>query len=155
MPSAVPHARPLHYGEMKYPRLTPMSVPRVRPVILVVEDDAEQRRLYVEILGHEGMEVLEAPDGETGVAMAKQHLPDLVLMDVGLPGESGWTAARELKEDPVLHRAGIIAVTGLVGSSDRDASYAAGCDEYLSKPVKPQVLIETVKGMLKERGILD
>ena len=140
---------------MTYPRLTPIGIPRQRPVVLVVEDDAEQRRLYAELLGGEGIEVVQAPDGETGVAMARQHLPDLVLMDVGLPGESGWTAARELKGDPVLHRAGIIAVTGLVGLADRDASIAAGCDEYLSKPVKPQVLIGTVKDMLKERGVID
>jgi two-component system cell cycle response regulator DivK len=134
-------------------RLSPFPS-RPRPVILVVEDDPDQRRLYAELLGHEGIEVVEAADAESGVDMARQWMPNLVLMDVTLPGQSGWNAARVLKEDPDLHRIAIIAVTGLVGESDRDASYAAGCDEYLQKPVKPQILLDTVRAILRERGAI-
>lgn len=138
---------------MPVSRLTP-SAPRRIPVILVVEDEVEQRRIYAELLGHEGMEVLEAGDAESGIAMARQWMPDLVLMDVNLPGPSGWNAAHTLKEDPATHRIAIIAVTGLVGLADRDASYASGCDEYLQKPINPKLLIATIRQILHERGVL-
>ncbi|HEY0997227.1 MAG TPA: response regulator [Gemmatimonadaceae bacterium] len=119
-----------------------------------MEDDADVRRAFRALLTHEGIEVIEAGDAASGVAQARERLPDLVLLDVQLPGPNGWNTARTIKEDPVMHRMAVIAVTGLGGESDRDASYAAGCDYYLAKPVAPDLLLATVRAILRERGVI-
>lgn len=115
------------------------------PTILVAEDNVEQRSLYAAILASAGYRVLEAGDGAQAVVVAREQLPDLVLMDVTMPGTSGWNAVRTLKESPETHHIPIIVVTGLASTWDRDASLAAGCDEYLAKPVPPIRLLEEVR----------
>ena len=102
------------------------------PTILVAEDNADQRSLYVALLSGVGYRVLEASDGAEAVEIARQSQPGLVLMDVTMPGTSGWNAVRTLKQDPQTHMIPIIVVTGLASSWDRDASIASGCDEYLA-----------------------
>ncbi len=121
---------------------------RAAPLILVAEDSVEQRALYAEILRAAGYEVLEAGDGARAVELARSARPDLVLMDVTMPGTSGWNAVRVLKEDLATHDIPIIVVTGLAGSWDRDASFAAGAEEYLAKPVSPPRLLEEVRKFL-------
>ena len=119
-----------------------------RPTILVAEDSTEQRSLYVEILHGAGYNVLEAGDGEEAVAIVRRERPKLVLMDVTMPRTTGWNAVRVLKEDPETMGVPIIVITGLVGSWDRDASIAAGADEYLAKPVSPTQLLKEVRKFL-------
>jgi len=118
------------------------------PTILVAEDNADQRSLYVALLTGVGYRVLEAQDGAEAVEIARQSRPGLVLMDVTMPGTSGWNAVRTLKQDPDTHMIPIIVVTGLSNSWDRDASIASGCDEYLAKPVQPVRLLEEVRKFL-------
>lgn len=126
-----------------------MSAPAAsQPTILIAEDNAEQRSLYVAILSGVGYRVLEAADGMEAVLLAQRERPGLVLMDVTMPGTSGWNAVRTLKEDPDTHFIPIIVVTGLSGAWDRDASLAAGADEYLAKPVPPLKLLEEVRAFL-------
>ncbi len=115
------------------------------PTILVAEDSLEQRALYARILEGAGFHVLEAGDGAQAVDTVRRERPALVLMDVTMPGTSGWNAVRVLKEDPETRDVPIIVVTGLAGSWDRDASLAAGADEYLAKPVSPARLLEEVR----------
>jgi CheY-like chemotaxis protein len=119
-----------------------------KPTILVAEDNADQRSLYVALLTGVGYHVLEASDGAEAVEIARQSQPGLVLMDVTMPGTSGWNAVRTLKQDPQTHLIPIIVVTGLASSWDRDASIASGCDEYLAKPVQPVRLLEEVRKFL-------
>ena len=116
--------------------------------MLVAEDDAEQRSLYAAILQGAGYRVLEAGDGREAVEIVQRERPGLVLMDVTMPGTSGWNAVRTLKEDVDTMGVPIIVVTGLVGSFDRDASLAAGADEHLDKPVSPQALLREVRRFL-------
>ncbi|HEX6599001.1 MAG TPA: response regulator [Gemmatimonadaceae bacterium] len=118
------------------------------PTILVAEDNADQRSLYVALLSGVGYRVLEAADGAEAVEVARQSQPGLVLMDVTMPGTSGWNAVRTLKQDPQTHMIPIIVVTGLASTWDRDASIASGCDEYLAKPVQPARLLEEVRKFL-------
>ena len=118
------------------------------PAILVAEDNVEQRSLYAAILTGAGYRVLEAGDGMEAVEVARRERPSLVLMDVTMPGTSGWNAVRTLKEDPDTHPIPIIVVTGLASAWDRDASLASGCDEYLAKPVSPVRLLEEVRKFL-------
>lgn len=115
------------------------------PTILVAEDSIEQRALYARILEGAGFHVLEAGDGAQAVDTVRRERPGLVLMDVTMPGTSGWNAVRVLKDDPDTRDVPIIVVTGLAGSWDRDASIAAGADEYLAKPVSPVRLLEEVR----------
>lgn len=115
------------------------------PTILVAEDSIEQRALYAAILQGAGYRVLEAGDGEEAVAIVRRERPGLVLMDVTMPGTSGWNAVRALREDPDTVGVPIIVVTGLAGTWDRDASIAAGADDYLVKPVPPARLLEEVR----------
>jgi CheY-like chemotaxis protein len=118
------------------------------PTILVAEDNAEQRLLYAAILTGAGYRVLEAGDGAEAVEIARRERPGLVLMDVTMPATSGWNAVRTLKEDAETRPIPIIVVTGLASAWDRDASLAAGCDEYLAKPVPPVRLLEEVRKFL-------
>jgi CheY-like chemotaxis protein len=119
-----------------------------RPTILVAEDNVDQRSLYVAILTGAGYRVLEAGDGGEAVESARRDRPGLVLMDVTMPGMSGWNAVRTLKDDPATHDIPIIVVTGLANSWDRDASLASGSDEHLAKPVPPLRLLEEVRRFL-------
>lgn len=131
--------------------LLPLHMPDTAPsgpTILVAEDNADQRSLYVAVLTGVGYHVLEASDGAEAVEIARQSMPGLVLMDVTMPGTSGWNAVRTLKQDPQTHMIPIIVVTGLASTWDRDASIASGCDEYLAKPVQPVRLLEEVRKFL-------
>jgi CheY-like chemotaxis protein len=125
----------------------PDTAPHV-PTIVVAEDNADQRSLYVVLLTGVGYRVPEAADGSQAVDIVRRERPGLVLMDVTMPGTSGWNAVRTLKEDAETRDIPIIVVTGLASAWDRDASLAAGCDEYLAKPVPPVRLIEEVKKFL-------
>lgn len=118
------------------------------PTIVVAEDNAEQRSLYVTLLSGVGYRVLEAADGVEAVEVVRRERPGLVLMDVTMPGTSGWNAVRTLKEDIETRAIPIIVITGLASAWDRDASLASGCDEYLAKPVPPARLIEEVRKFL-------
>lgn len=122
--------------------------PAERPTVLVAEDNVDQRSLYAAILTGAGYRVLEAGDGAEAVTLARKERPGLVLMDVTMPGTSGWNAVRTLKDDPDTHPIPIIVVTGLASAWDRDASLASGCDEYLAKPVPPVRLLEEVRKFL-------
>ncbi|MBA2669507.1 MAG: response regulator [Gemmatimonadetes bacterium] len=121
-------------------------------VILIVEDDAEQRLLYTRVLESAGYRVVEAADSASALSQVHELRPDLVLMDVTLPGPSGWNATREIKSHPDTHRVPVLVVTGLVAQADRDASYASGSDGYLEKPVPPRRLLDEVARMLGEAG---
>ena len=126
-----------------------MSSPaRSGSTILVAEDNVEQRSLYVTILSGAGYRVLEAGDGDEAVDVARRERPDLVLMDVTMPGTSGWNAVRTLRDDAETHDIPIIVVTGLASTWDRDASLASGCDAYLAKPVPPLKLLEEIRKFL-------
>ena len=115
------------------------------PTILVAEDNADQRSMYVAILTGVGYRVLEASDGAEAVEIARQSHPGLVLMDVTMPGTSGWNAVRAVRDQVETRDIPVIVITGLSATHDRDASFAAGCDAYLSKPVSPRRLLEEVR----------
>jgi two-component system, cell cycle response regulator DivK len=124
-----------------------MSAPEDR-MILVADDNADQRALYVDLLTHAGFRVSEARDGAEAIELARAERPALILMDVTMPGTSGWNAVRALRDQLETHAIPIIVITGLAGTRDRDASFAAGSDAYLSKPVLPLRLLEEVRKFL-------
>jgi two-component system, cell cycle response regulator DivK len=124
-----------------------MSAPEGR-MILVADDNDDQRALYVDLLSHAGFRVSQARDGAEAIEKARSERPSLILMDVTMPGTSGWNAVRALRNQLDTQAIPIIVITGLAGTRDRDASFAAGSDAYLTKPVMPRQLLEEVRKFL-------
>ena len=118
-------------------------MPVNRGRILVVEDNSDNMMLITDLLQTLEYVVLQAGDGETGVAVAEAEQPDLILMDLSLPVMDGWTATRHIKSNPALEHIPIIALTAHAMVGDRERALAAGCDDYLAKPIDLSLL--TVK----------
>jgi CheY-like chemotaxis protein len=118
------------------------------PKILLVEDNEMNRDMLSRRLERRGYRVAIALDGEQGVAMAGSEAPDLVLMDMSLPVLDGWEAARRLKAVPETRAIPIIALTSHAMVGDREKAIAAGCDDYDTKPVEFQRLLEKIKTIL-------
>ncbi len=116
--------------------------------ILYIEDTENNRILIARRLGQNGYTVLTAENAEQGIALARKENPDLILMDMGLPGVDGWSASRRLKEDPELKRIPIIALTAHVMHGDREKALAAGCDDYETKPFQFSRLIGKIEALL-------
>jgi two-component system, cell cycle response regulator DivK len=116
--------------------------------ILVVEDHEDNRRIMRDLLTNVGFELIEAVTGPEGVDMAKVHRPDLILMDLQLPGIDGYEAARRIKAEPALGSVPIIAVTSYALSGDEERAYAAGCADYISKPYSPRKLLARIREQL-------
>jgi len=117
--------------------------------ILIVEDNTNNRSLLLDILNFHGFEVSVAVDGLQGVTLAKQQMPDLILMDIQMPGMDGMTAGKILKGDPATSKLKIIALTSFAMQGDEEKFMAAGFDGYLSKPVDTRELPILITGWLK------
>lgn len=120
--------------------------------VLVVEDQEDNRRIIRDLLTSVGYELIEAPDGLAGVRLAKEHRPDLILMDIQLPGIDGYEATRRIKADPELLAIPIVVVTSYALSGDEQKARAAGCDAYVAKPFSPRQLLATVRAFFGETG---
>ncbi len=116
--------------------------------ILLVEDNEDNRIVYSTILEYAGHHVVEAPDGETGVALARSERPDLILMDISIPLLDGWEATRILKADPDTRHIPIVALTAHALEEDREKAREVGCDGYIAKPAEPRVVLAEVQRFL-------
>jgi two-component system cell cycle response regulator DivK len=110
----------------------------------IVEDHEDNRRI-LRVLTTADFEVIEAEDGEAGLAAAAAHVPDLILMDIQLPVLDGYEAIRRLKADPQLKAIPVIVVTSYALTGDSEKAKAAGCDGYISKPHSPRHLLTKVR----------
>jgi two-component system, cell cycle response regulator DivK len=113
--------------------------------ILLIEDHEDNRRIVRDLLTPAGYEVVEALTGEDGVSMADTHRPDLILMDIQLPGLDGYEATRRIKANPALRAIPIIAVTSYALSGDDVKAREAGCDAYVTKPFSPRALLAKIR----------
>ncbi len=116
--------------------------------ILVIEDNPANMKLASLLLRNAGHTVLTAIDAEAGLALARAECPDLVLMDIQLPGMDGLAATALLKQDPVTASIPVIAVTAMAMTSDREKTRAAGCDGYISKPLRYRELYARIDALL-------
>ena len=116
--------------------------------VLIVEDNEKNMKLARDVLQAKGYKTLEAVTGEEGVALARQHVPDLVLMDIQLPGISGIEAFKQIRADAKTARVPVVALTASVTPTDRTAISAAGFDAFVSKPINLKEFLETVKRLL-------
>src|SRR5271169_4978927 len=116
--------------------------------ILVVEDNEQNRILMRQILKYHGYEVLEAADGAAGLKLAREHMPDLILLDLPMPVMGGFTVIRELRNTPELNKLKVIAVTSFAMKGDREKALEAGFDEYVTKPIDTRKFVEIVKNII-------
>ena len=113
--------------------------------LLVIEDQEDTRRIMRDLLTSAGYEMIEAMTGEEGVTLAERERPDLILMDIQLPGLDGYEATRRIKANPALSRIPIIAVTSYALSGDDIKAREAGCDGYVTKPFSPRALLAKIR----------
>jgi two-component system cell cycle response regulator DivK len=118
--------------------------------ILLVEDNEMNRDMLSRRLVRQGYDVILALDGEAGVALAAALRPDLILMDMSLPGIDGREATRRIRSEPELRHIPIIALTAHAMTGDREAAAAAGCDDYDTKPVELPRLLAKMRLLLSE-----
>ncbi len=119
--------------------------------ILVIEDNLDNYDLVRFLLEQEGYSVLGAYDGRQGLEMARELLPDMVLLDLSLPEISGWELAAQLKADPATAAITILAITGHTLPGDRQRALDAGCDGYISKPLDIPEFLQTVAAHLAQK----
>ena len=119
-------------------------------LVLIIEDNDKNMKLARDVLGAKGYQTLEAVTGEEGVKLAKEKKPDLVLMDIQLPGINGIEAFRQIRGDAATRGIPVIALTASVTPSDRSAITAAGFDAFLGKPINLKEFLETVKRLVEQ-----
>jgi CheY-like chemotaxis protein len=118
------------------------------PLILVVDDYQDAREMYAEYLQFSGFRVAEAKNGNEAVEQAFALKPDLILMDLSLPGMDGWEATRRLKADDATKHIPIVALTGHALAGASEGARKAGCDSFVTKPCLPDDLVVEVRRML-------
>lgn len=123
------------------------------PKILVVEDNESSREMLSRRLKRKGFSVMAAEDGEQGYAMARSKSPDLVLMDISLPGINGWEVIELLKSEPHTRDIPLIVLTAHALVNDRAKADEVGCDGYFSKPIDFQNLLDAIGRLLTERNL--
>ena len=113
--------------------------------VLVVEDQEDNMQIMNDMLASAGYQVIKAVTGYEGVAMAESHKPDLILMDIQLPGLDGYQATRRIKDNAALKHIPVIAVTSYALGGEESRAEEAGCDAFFSKPVSPRLLLAKVR----------
>ena len=120
--------------------------------VLVIEDDDLNMKLVREVLQFARYGILEAIDAQEGIRLAREHHPDLILMDINMPGMDGLTATQVIHADEELRKTPVIALTALAMKGDREKALAAGCVDYVSKPFNVMHLLEVINTQLKSGG---
>ena len=118
-------------------------------LVLIVEDNEKNLKLVRDVLQVKGYETIEAGTAEDGIALARSRNPDLVLMDIQLPGMNGIDALKVLRADAATARIPVIAVTASVMQQDRNLITEAGFDGYIGKPINLKEFIDTVRAMVE------
>jgi two-component system, cell cycle response regulator DivK len=116
----------------------------MKPKVLLIEDNEQNIYLTTFLLRTNGFEVVEARNGNEGICLAQQAAPDLILLDIELPGLDGYAVARELRRRPGLDCVPIVAVTSYAMVGDREKAITAGCTDYIEKPINPDTFVAQV-----------
>lgn len=116
--------------------------------VLIVEDQEDNRRIIRDMLRHAGYQIDEVTTGEDAIAHVAAQRPDLILMDVQLPGLDGYATTRRIRADEDLRGVPVIAVTSFALAGDDQKAREAGCDDYIAKPYSPRMLLQKIKDLL-------
>lgn len=118
--------------------------------ILIVEDNDLNLKLFRDLLGAHGYETIETKDGADALGLAKQHQPDLIIMDIQLPGISGLDVTKQIKSDEEVAHIPVVAVTAFAMRDDEEKILKAGCEAYISKPISIGPFLHTIEKFLNE-----
>jgi len=118
------------------------------PKILLIEDNPLNKELASDLLEANGFEVIFTETAEDGLRLAKQLMPDLILMDISLPGMDGLCATKTLKADPATRHLTVVGLTAHAMKGDKGIALDAGCDGYLTKPINTRTFVDTVKDFI-------
>jgi len=111
-------------------------------IVLNVEDNEENRRLVRRLLQYQGYDVLEAVSAKQALELLETCIPDLILLDINMPDEDGYSLTMKLKMNPTLNKVPIVAITANALKGDRERTYQAGCDGYIEKPIDIDAFLE-------------
>lgn len=140
-PNAMAHNDEIaHHGLAESPRVRPMT-----KTVLIVEDNELNMKLFHDLLDAYGYKTLQTRNGMEALALAREHRPDLILMDIQLPEVSGLEVTKWLKEDDQLRSIPVIAVTAFAMKGDEERIREGGCEAYISKPISVSMFIDTVR----------
>jgi two-component system, cell cycle response regulator DivK len=120
----------------------------MKPKVLIIEDNEQNMYLLTFILNRHGIEVVQAQDGRRGIETAAAENPDLILLDIQLPGMDGYAVARELRTIESMAGIPIVAVTSYAMVGDREKTIAAGCSGYIEKPINPDTFLDQIADFL-------
>ncbi len=120
--------------------------------ILLIEDNEKNRYMVTFLLEKHGYQVFQAEDGQSGIALAQQVKPDLILLDIQLPVMDGYTVAQALAQNGALRNIPIVAVTSYAMVGDRERVLAAGCTGYIEKPINPVTFVAEIERYLNPKG---
>ena len=121
--------------------------------VLIVEDNPSNLTLTVDILERAGYDILTAVNAEDGIKIAREHIPDLILMDIQLPGTDGLTATRTLKNDLLTQDIPVIALTAHAMKGDEEKILSEGCDGYIAKPIRYKSFLDTIHEFFQEHAV--
>lgn len=119
--------------------------------VLIIEDNEQNMYLLTFLLDRHGLEVVQARDGREGIETAVAENPDLILLDIQLPGMDGYSVARELRTIETMAGVPIVAVTSYAMVGDREKAFAAGCTGYIEKPINPETFVSQIEDFLPGR----
>ncbi len=137
---------------LEFPRADKDSVRPRRQKILIVEDNDLNMKLFNDLLAAHGYDTLQTRNGAEALALARQHRPDLILMDIQLPEVSGLEVTRLIKADEGLRMIPVIAVTAFAMKGDREKMRDGGCEDYIAKPISVTSFLQTVERYLSGAG---
>ena len=132
-----------HHGPTESPEPQPMA-----KTVLIVEDNELNMKLFHDLLEAQGYETLETREGLAALSLAREHRPDLILMDIQLPEISGLEVTKWLKEDDDLAHIPVVAVTAFAMKGDEERIREGGCEAYISKPISVSHFLETIRRLL-------
>jgi len=124
----------------------------VKATVLYIEDNEQNLYLVTFLLNAKGYEVLQAREGPEGIAMAADHRPDLILLDIQLPGMDGYAVAKRLRQNPDVAQTPIVALTSFAMAGDREKAFGAGCSGYIEKPINPDTFMAQIEEHLPGRA---
>jgi two-component system, cell cycle response regulator DivK len=133
---------------LELPKSTETAIPPTRKKVLIVEDNDLNMKLFNDLLVAHGYGTLQTRDGTEALALARQHRPDLILMDIQLPEVSGLQVTQWLKKDDILRSIPVIAVTAFAMKGDEEKIRDGGCEAYIAKPISVASFLKTVERFL-------
>jgi two-component system, cell cycle response regulator DivK len=136
-------------SSMRTTQSPPQDLRGDKPLVLIIDDNRDNREMYARFLRLKGLRVAEADEGHAGVTMARELLPDVILMDLTMPGLDGWEATRQIKDDPSMQHIPIIVISGHWLVDGSGGAHLTAADDFVGKPCLPEDLLAKIEQHLR------